>query len=210
MRKLLANISFKKRLHAIAIISLVIGVVAAAFILAKSAADSAGNTPRPSQWARPIQREGLPNLHQVTPELYRGAQLTAAGMRQLKAMGVKTVINLRSFNSDRDELGDTGLGYEHICMKAWHPEREDIIRFLHIVTDKNRTPVFVHCQHGADRTGLMCAIYRVAVCGWTKEEAIREMTQGGFGYHIVWTNLVQFIQDLDIEGIKKQAGITDA
>jgi protein tyrosine/serine phosphatase len=130
-------------------------------------------------------------------------------MRQLKAMGVKTVINLRSFNSDRDELGGTGLGYEHICMKVWHPEREDIIRFLHIATDKDRTPAFVHCQHGADRTGLMCAIYRVAVCGWTKDEAIREMTQGGFGYHTVWTNLVKFIKDLDIDGIKKQAGITD-
>jgi protein tyrosine/serine phosphatase len=124
-------------------------------------------------------------------------------------MGVKTAINLRSFNSDRDQLGDTGLGYEHICMKAWHPEREDIIRFLHITTDKNRTPAFVHCQHGADRTGLMCAIYRVAVCSWTKEEAIREMPHGGFGHHTVWANLVKFIQDLDIEGIKRQAGIID-
>jgi protein tyrosine/serine phosphatase len=129
-------------------------------------------------------------------------------MQQLKTMGVKTVINLRSFNSDGDKLGNTGLEYEHICMKAWHPEREDIIRFLYIVIDKNRTPAFVHCQHGADRTGLMCAIYRVTVCGWTKEEAIREMTQGGFGHHAVWTNLVKFIKDLDIEGIKKQAGIT--
>ncbi|OGP56435.1 MAG: hypothetical protein A2Y65_11425 [Deltaproteobacteria bacterium RBG_13_52_11] len=177
-------------------------------MLARPAADSTGITPRPGHWARLIQREALPNLHQVTPTLYRGAQPTAVGMRQLKAMGVKTVVNLRSFNSDRDELGDTGLGYEHICMKAWHPEQEDIIRFLRITTDKDRTPVFAHCQHGADRTGLMCAIYRVAICNWTKEEAIREMTQGGFGHHTIWKNLIKFIEDLDIEGIKKQAGIT--
>ena len=185
------------------IVLLISGVLAAVYPLAGFAADE-----HPEKWAQPLDRKGLPNLYQVTPLLYRGAQPTAGGMQQLKAMGVKTVINLRSFNSDREELGTTGLAYEHIPMKAWHPEQEDIIRFLRITTDKTRAPVFVHCQHGADRTGLMCAIYRVVIQGWTKEEAIREMTQGGFGHHTIWTNLVKFIQDLDIEGIKKQAKIS--
>jgi protein tyrosine/serine phosphatase len=197
----------KKRVAFIVIILSLMGVSAVALILGVFSGDSTSITPRPSHWARPLQQEGLPNLHQVTPTLYRGGQPTAAGMQQLKAMGVKTVINLRSFNSDRDELGDTGLGYEHIYMKAWHPEREDIIRFLQIATDKDRTPAFVHCQHGADRTGLMCAIYRVAVCGWTKEEAIREMTQGGFGHHGIWKNIIRFIEELDCDAIKKEAGL---
>jgi tyrosine-protein phosphatase SIW14 len=196
----------KKRFSFITIILLLMSACAVAYILAIRSPESAA-TPRPSLWAQPLQRKGLTNLHEVTPTLYRGAQPTAVGMRQLKAMGVKTVVNLRSFNSDRDELRDTGLAYEHICMKAWHPEKEDIIRFLRITTDKDRTPVFAHCQHGADRTGLMCAVYRVAVCNWTKEEAIREMTQGGFGHHTIWKNLIKFIEDLDIDGIKKQAGI---
>jgi protein tyrosine/serine phosphatase len=164
-------------------------------------------TSRPGYWATPLQRKGLSNLYQVTPTLYRGAQPSAVGMRQLRAMGIKTVVNLRSFNSDREEIRGTGLAYEHIAMKAWHPEREDILRFLQITTDIDRQPVFVHCQHGADRTGLMCAVYRVAVCGWTKEEAIREMTRGGFKHHVIWTNLVTFIQDLDIDAIQKEDGI---
>ena len=33
-------------------------------------------------------------------------------------MGIKTVINLRSFHSDRDELGDAGLRYVHVWAKA--------------------------------------------------------------------------------------------
>ncbi|MFW6163091.1 MAG: hypothetical protein ACODAJ_10005, partial [Planctomycetota bacterium] len=70
--------------------------------------------PQPRQWATPIDKPGLPNLHQVSEDLYRGAQPTAEGMRQLKAMGVRTVINLRKLHSDRDEIGDTGLAYEHI------------------------------------------------------------------------------------------------
>jgi len=161
------------------------------------------------QWATPIEREGLPNLHKVSDDYYRGAQPTAEGMQELKKMGIKTVINLRAFHSDRDELGDLDLAYEHIPMVAWHPEEEDIIRFLKIVTDQKRTPVFVHCQHGADRTGVMSAIYRIVVEDWTKEEAIKEMTEGGFGFHKIWKNLITFVENLDIEAIKKQAGIAE-
>ena len=164
---------------------------------------------RPTRWAQPIEIGGVPNLHKVSESLYRSAQPTAEGMRNLKAMGIETVLNLRSFHSDREEIGQTGLGYEHIYMKAWHPEEEDIIRFLQIVTNKKRTPVLIHCQHGADRTGTMCAVYRVAIQGWTKEEALKEMTEGGFGFHGVWKNLTKWIKGLDIDKIKKQAGIKE-
>lgn len=161
----------------------------------------------PRKWAEPLKREGLGNLHKVSDDLYRGEQPSAEGIKELKKMGVKTIVNLRSFHSDKDEIGDTDIGYEHIYMKAWNAEEEEIVRFLKIVTDKNRTPVFVHCQHGADRTGTMCAIYRIAVEGWSKKEAIEEMTKGNFGFHGVWQNLIGFIENLDIEMIKKKAGV---
>ena len=80
---------------------------------------------------------------------------------------------------------------------------------MKIVSDKERQPVFVHCQYGADRTGTMCAAYRIAVQGWTKEEAIEEMTQGDFGFHGVWTNLVEYVRKVDIEKIKKKAGLAE-
>ena len=78
---------------------------------------SGAEQPAGSQWATASEKPGLPNLHRVTDDLYRGAQPSAEGMRQLKKMGVRTVVNLRSFHSDRDEIGDTGLAYEHIYMK---------------------------------------------------------------------------------------------
>ncbi|MCE5325796.1 MAG: tyrosine-protein phosphatase [Planctomycetaceae bacterium] len=158
-------------------------------------------------WAASMSRPGLPNLHQVSQTLYRGAQPTAEGMKQLKTMGVRTVINLRSMHSDRDEIGRTGLGAESIPMNAWHAEDEDIIRFLQIVSNPDRQPVFVHCQHGSDRTGTMCAVYRIAVQGWSKEQALQEMTEGGFGFHEIWQNLVTYINALDIEKLRKEAGI---
>jgi protein tyrosine/serine phosphatase len=157
------------------------------------------------QWAVPIQKEGFPNLFKVSDDLYRGAQPTEKGMEELKKMGIKTIINLRSFHSDKDEMkGIPGLVNEHIFMKAWHAEEEDIVKFLKIVTDKSRGPFFVHCQHGSDRTGTMIAAYRIVVCGWTKQEALDEMTKGGFGFHEIWENLVDFIEKLDVEKIKKE------
>ena len=162
---------------------------------------------RPDNWAQPVLVKGVSNLHKVSEDLYRSAQPTAEGMKNLKHMGIETIISLRSFHSDRDEIADTGLAYEHIYMKAWHPERKEIVRFLQIVTNPKRTPVLVHCLHGADRTGTMCAVYRIVVQGWTKEAAMKEMTEGGFNYHPVFDNLTEWIEALDVAAIKQDAGI---
>jgi len=162
---------------------------------------------RPARWAVPVDEPGLPNLHRVSDVYYRGAQPTAGGMRELEKLGVKTVVNLRAVHSDRDEIGDTKLEYEHISFKAWHAEDEDVVRFLRIVTDPARQPVFVHCQHGADRTGTMTALYRIAVEGWSKEDAIAEMTGGGYGFHAMWKNLVEYVRNVDVERLAREAGV---
>ncbi len=165
---------------------------------------------RPEHWATKIKEEGLPNFHKVDDRLYRGAQPTEEGMKKLAEMGIKTVINLRTFHSDRDEIGKTPLNYEHITMQAWDPEEKEVIEFLQIVTDPSKQPVFVHCQHGADRTGVMCAIYRVAVSGWEKEEALTEMKDGGYNFHLIWKNIETFFSELDIDKMKESAGMKPA
>jgi protein tyrosine phosphatase (PTP) superfamily phosphohydrolase (DUF442 family) len=188
-----------RRLSASAVLLIVF--VACGCATAKPVAD------RPANWAQPIELKGVPNLHKVSETIYRSAQPTAEGMQHLKTGGIETIVNLRSFHADRDEIGDTGLAYERIYMKAWHPEEDEAVRFLQIATNPRRTPVLVHCQHGADRAGTMTALYRIAVQGWTKEEAIREMTRGGFGFHEVWTNLPDWLRQLDIERMKRRAGL---
>ena len=169
----------------------------------------AGETPvnRPSSWAEPVKVDGVQNLYRVSQDLYRSAQPTAQGIKNLDSMGIKTIVNLRSFHSDKDEIGELEIEYEHIYMKAWHPERKEVVRFLQIVTDPNQVPALVHCQHGADRTGTMCALYRIIVQGWTKEEAIKEMTEGGFGFHEIWQNLPNWINEIDVISIKEEVGI---
>lgn len=151
-----------------------------------------------------MELPGLPNLHKVSDELYRGAAPTAEGIQQLKKLGVKTVIDLRSSGA-ADDLRGTDMTYVQIRATAWQPDDEDVVQFLQTVMDRNHAPAFVHCQRGADRTGMMTAVYRVAVQGWTKDQAIAEMTRGGFGFYSGWQNLVRYIHDLDIEQLKQSA-----
>ena len=164
---------------------------------------------RPEKWATPIELEGAPNLHKVSDVLYRSAQPTKKGMENLEKLGIETIVNLRSFSSDRSEIEDTHLAYEHLHMKAWHAEEKEVISFLKVVTNPKRTPVLVHCLHGADRTGTMCAVYRIAVQGWTIDEAMDEMINGGYNFHEVWANLEPWIRNLDFESIKKKVGIQE-
>ena len=152
-----------------------------------------------------MQPTGLGNFHRVTANLYRGAQPTAEGMRTLEAMGVKTVVNLRGFHPDAGKAAGTKLALERISFQTWHAEDEDVLRFLQIVMARKNQPVFVHCLHGSDRTGMMIAIYRIVVQGRSKAEAIKEMTGPDFGFHPMWKNLVAYVEKLDVADLKRWA-----
>ncbi len=164
---------------------------------------------RPSEWAVSLSRPGLSNLYKVSDQLYRGAKPESDGFIELKKMGVRTVVNLEMFHSDEEplQLSKTNLNYEPIPMKTWEPETEQVVQFIRIMADTAKTPVFVHCYHGSDRTGTMCAVYRIIIQNWSKEQALREMKDGGFGFHAIWQNLPVFINNLDVERIRKEAGL---
>jgi protein tyrosine phosphatase (PTP) superfamily phosphohydrolase (DUF442 family) len=87
--------------------------------------------------------------------------------------------------------------YIEIPMKAWDVDERELVRFLRAATDPERQPLFVHCQHGADRTGIAVASYRVAVEGWSPADAAAEMTEGGFGFHTIWSRLARQVRALD-------------
>ena len=130
-------------------------------------------------------------------------------MTNLEKMGIKTVINLRLTHSDTDEIAGTGLDQVHIRVEAWDADEDEVVRFLEVATDPARRPVFVHCRHGADRTGMMCAIYRMVVCGWDREDAILEMTRGDFGYHRIWKDIVRYLERVDVERLRRKAGVSE-
>ena len=71
---------------------------------------------RPTTWAQPVERPGLPNLHRVSPTLFRGAQPEKPGYAELVELGIRTVVSLRDWHSDRSDIRGTSLGYERVGM----------------------------------------------------------------------------------------------
>jgi tyrosine-protein phosphatase SIW14 len=122
----------------------------------------------------------VPRFQQVTAGLFRGGQPTPEGFGFLKWRGIRTVINLREEHAERELVEKLGMRYVYIPMDAWDtvPDRA-VEQFLRIVNDPASQPVFVHCRRGADRTGFMIGLYRIAQQGWSAQRAYREARELG-------------------------------
>jgi protein tyrosine/serine phosphatase len=169
--------------------------------------------PRPSTWA--VQMKGtcnVPNLYMIDKNVYRSGRLTEAGLRLLcEKKYIKTIINLEEFNSDTDIKCPNKL---YMVQVPFNPipsfENKEmidgkVIEVMKIIAHKENRPVLIHCLHGSDRTGLMSAMYRLLFCkGWTKEKAIDEMENGGYGFNASrYGYFRDYIKSTDIEKLRK-------
>jgi len=129
---------------------------------------------------------GLLNFAEVSPNLYRGGQPGADGLKALKKMGVGIVIDMRGGKSFHEQAAVSELGMRYIPI-PWHcpfPSDKTFADFLRVIHDNPDTKIFVHCRLGDDRTGMAIAAYRMAEEGWSAEEALKEMEEFGFrGVH---------------------------
>jgi protein tyrosine/serine phosphatase len=157
---------------------------------------------RPEHWAEPVMLEGVPNLHRVSPMLYRSEQPTSLGMKNLEKLGIRTVINLRYFNNDDKEVRGTSLRTERTKILTWRIGDKHVIEVMRMLKQSENGPFLIHCQHGADRTGLMSAMYRVLEQGWTPSDALAELTDGGYGYHSMWKNIRRYLESVDVEKLR--------
>ena len=164
---------------------------------------------RDANWAKPMTLQGVPNLNQVTPFLYRSAQPDAAGfMNMATTLKVKTVIDLRESQTDAAYLGDSKIRPFYVPMNALHITNEQIIAALALIrAHQNEGPILVHCQHGADRTGVVIAMYRIIYQGWSKQQAVDEMKNGGYNFHSIFFNIPAYVNNADIPALKAALAI---
>lgn len=126
------------------------------------------------------------NFHQVEAFLYRGGQPLKEGFIALKEMGVKTVICLRwgkkVIEAEKAAVESLGMTFISMPLNYWNlPKTETVDRFLALIDDTENHPVYVHCLHGSDRTGILLAIFRIFRQGWTFDQSYDEMRK--FGFH---------------------------
>lgn len=127
--------------------------------------------------------QALKNFGKLNENYYRGSQPKDNEFVRLKAIGIKTVIDLRrDFDPDEPEqVLRAGMQYFNIPLKSSKPATtEQTEYFLKLVNDPNNWPVYVHCKGGRHRTGALTAIYRITHDGWNADQAYKEMTEFDF------------------------------
>ena len=171
-------------------------VAGALLIAALVGAPASSVSAEPRRTARRLtDARGVAYAAEVAPGIYRGGQPSAEGVAWLKSIGVKTVLNLRHYHGDAEKqmVESVGLRYERIAMTSRdEPPADQVARFLAIVRDPALRPVYVHCEHGVDRTGAMMAVYRMEDEGWSNAEAYAEMEL--FGAHVIFRDLRNFVK----------------
>ena len=129
-------------------------------------------------------------ITQVNASLWRGPRPQPADYATIKAQ-FKSVISLEGEDEDQKEVVELfPVLVSSFPISPWQiyltginpPYLQEIMDSI----DRAPKPLFVHCQHGEDRTGLIVAVYRVTTCGWAKEAAWAEAKH--FGYHS-WLNI---------------------
>jgi protein tyrosine phosphatase (PTP) superfamily phosphohydrolase (DUF442 family) len=163
----------------------------------------------PEYWAHPFKAEKLDGLVILkrNNDLYNCAQPEPEHFKIFAQMGIRTVVCVRQFHGDEKVVETLGMKYYSIPVPAWGIKEKQIVEFLRIAADPDNRPLLVYCWYGGDRSNMLTATYRVVVEGWSKDEAIREMTRGGTYFHPIWTNLVDNVRELNVDRLRRLAGI---
>jgi protein tyrosine/serine phosphatase len=155
---------------------------------------------RPAEWAQPVEVQY--NLFQMSPTLYRSALPDNGALSLLQRLKVGTVISFLP-ESDANWLSSTAITQVRLPYRTNHVDDADILKALRAIrTAETSGPVLMHCKHGSDRTGLIAAMYRVVVQGWSKEDALSEMTQGGFGDSTHFKDGIRYMMQADVDKLR--------
>lgn len=180
-----------------------VGAAALSVILLQASPAFCEDGSRHPDWAEAVPLPGAENFYKVNDDLYRAAQPSKEAFGHYEALGIRTIVNLRANHSDAGEIEGTNLVLTEIPINTWNITDADVVAALRAIKAAEK-PVLVHCQHGADRTGTIIAMVRLVLQGWTKEQALDELVKGGYGFHRIWINIPRYIENVDVEAIRKQ------
>ncbi|MBK1897357.1 phosphatase domain-containing putative toxin [Chryseobacterium paridis] len=160
-------------------------------------------TSRPQNWAQKVTGSPFDNLYKVNNDIYRSEQPDSDGYDYLEQKNIASILNLRSGHIDNVSGTDFTGNLYNVPMTASSVSDVEIIKALKIIKNAPK-PIDVHCAHGSDRTGVTMAMYRIVFQNWSKQDATKEMTDGGYNFHPQYTNLINYITDVDVNYIKTQ------
>ena len=149
------------------------------------------------------------NFYRVDELLFRSAQLDGSYAAKLHELGIKSIVNLRHFSrgGDKRAFGDQ-FWLANKPLQSWEIKPAQIADVLRTIRERQKEgAVLVHCYHGADRTGLVVAMYRVIYQGWSLDAARSEMIEGGYGFHSMWQDIAGFLTPQNEALVRAELGI---
>lgn len=162
-----------------------------------------------SVWSADAQKISVPeatlnNVHRVAEGIYRCEQPGKDDFQALEKMGIREVLSLRRWHGDETRARKTGLKLHRLKTRASTIDPMEIEAALKIIVER-KGPIVIHCWHGSDRTGAVCAAYRIVVEGMEKEAAIEEMVDGGYGFHKrTFGQIPDVIRSLDVVAMRQK------
>ena len=126
---------------------------------------------------------------------------------------MKTVIDLSNDQREGAQLAEAaGLRFVRIPLTTTSaPPAAVVVQFLKLVNDPANQPVYVHCQGGRHRTGIMTAVYRMTHDRGTPDRAFEEMVQYQFKKGFVSHNtLEEFVYDFATRMTNPAAALASA
>ena len=138
------------------------------------------------------------NFGKMDDRFYRGAQPDESDYKDLKALGVKTVIDLQDHPTsyEKRDVEALGMRYVNIPMSdSNYPKEESINAFLKLVNDPATGVFYAHCAGGRHRTGVVGAVYRFNVNHWTYDQAYAEMKEYDFYMRFGHGDLKTYVED---------------
>jgi len=140
----------------------------------------------------------IPKFKDVTKDIYRGGRPTSKDLADIqKTPGIKTDIDLENIKSQISSESSTAkelkLNFYSEPMTAYNaPDDKQVDRILDLLQNASLFPIFLHCKHGEDRTGMIIGLYRVEVQKWAPKEAYKEMLD--LGFHPSYTALDRYFK----------------
>jgi protein tyrosine/serine phosphatase len=125
------------------------------------------------------------NFHVLASgKAYRSAQLNRASLgEKIRELGIKTILNLREadvsaqwYKDEKDVAAKNGVQHFDFPLSEYDPVDAGTLEKIAGVLRDAPKPVLIHCAAGADRTGLISALYRLKVEGADPETSFKELS----------------------------------
>lgn len=105
------------------------------------------------------------NRHQITKDAWRAAQPSPKDIRRIAREGVRTIVNLRgprdcsSYALEQEACAKRGIKLVNYQVRSRAAPTAAEIKGAKTLFEEVEYPILMHCKSGADRAGLMSALY---------------------------------------------------